>query len=83
MDFSWEVPMSSSLHALEAAALLLPPEERAKLAERLIASLDRDPEIVAAWDKEIMRRIAELDAGRLESTPASEVFAEARARLRA
>ncbi|TFH64365.1 MAG: hypothetical protein E4G90_08245 [Gemmatimonadales bacterium] len=41
MDFSWEAPMSSSLHALEAAALLLPPEERAKLAERLIASLDR------------------------------------------
>ena len=75
--------MSSSLHALEAAALLLPPEERAKLAERLIASLDRDPEIAAAWDEEIMRRIAELDAGRLESIPAEEVLAEARARLRA
>jgi putative addiction module component (TIGR02574 family) len=68
---------------LEAAALLLPPEERARLAERLIASLDRDPEVVAAWDEEIRRRIAELDAGRLESLPAEEVLEEARARLRA
>jgi putative addiction module component (TIGR02574 family) len=75
--------MSSSLHALEAAALLLPPEERARLAERLIASLDRDPEVAAAWDEEIRRRIEDLDAGRLESLPAEEVFEEARARLRA
>ena len=37
----------------------------------------------AAWDEEIMRRITELDVGRLESVPAEEVFAEARARLRA
>ena len=73
--------MSSSLHALEAAALLLPPGQRAKLAERLIASLDRDPGVEAAWDEEIMRRVAELDAGRLKSIPADEVFAEARARL--
>ena len=75
--------MSSTLHALEAAALLLPPEERARLAERLIASLDRDPEVAAAWDEEIRRRIEELDAGRLESHAAEEVFEEARARLRA
>jgi putative addiction module component (TIGR02574 family) len=74
--------MSSTLHALEAAALLLPPEERARLAERLIASLDRDPEVAAAWDEEIRRRIEELDAGRLESRPAEEVFEEARSRLR-
>ena len=75
--------MSSTLHALEAAALLLPPEERARLAERLIASLDRDPEVAAAWDEEIRRRIEELDAGRLESRPAEEVLEEARSRLRA
>jgi len=75
--------MPSPLHALEAAALLLPPEERARLAQRLIASLDRDPEVTEAWDQEIIRRIAELEAGRLESRPAEEVLAEARARLRA
>jgi putative addiction module component (TIGR02574 family) len=75
--------MSSSLHALEAAALLLPPEERAKLAERLIASLDRDPQVREAWDEEIMRRIQQLDAGQLGSDPAEEVLTEARARLKA
>jgi len=75
--------MSSPLHVLEAAALLLPSEERARLAERLIASLDRDPEIAAAWDEEILRRITELSADRLDSIPAGEVFEEARARLRA
>ena len=75
--------MSTSLHALEAAALLLPPEERAKLAERLIASLDRNPEVAAAWDEEIKRRITELDAGLLESIPSEQVMTEARSRLRA
>lgn len=50
--------MSSSLRALEAAAFLLPPEERAKLAERLIASLERNPEVEKAWEEEIKRRIA-------------------------
>ncbi len=75
--------MPSSLHALEAAALLLPPEERARLAQRLIASLDREPGIAEAWDQEIMRRIAEFHAGRLDSLSAEEVLAEARSRLRA
>jgi len=49
----------------------------------LIASLDRDPEVAAAWEEEVRRRIEELDAGRLESRPAEEVFEEARSRLRA
>jgi putative addiction module component (TIGR02574 family) len=75
--------MSSSLHAIEAAAFLLPPEERAKLAERLIASLERNPEVEKAWEEEIRRRIAEFDAGRIESVPAETVFKEARNRLRA
>ena len=75
--------MSSSLYAIEAAAFLLPPEERAKLAERLIASLERNPEVEKAWEEEIKRRIAEFAAGRIESIPAETVFEEARDRLRA
>ncbi|MEJ2542158.1 MAG: addiction module protein [Gemmatimonadota bacterium] len=80
-SFFLEDLMYSSIHALEAAALLLPPGERAKLAERLIASLDRDPEVQAAWDEEIRKRVADFDAGRLESVPAEEVLAEARSRV--
>lgn len=74
--------MSTPLRALEAAALLLPPPEREKLAERLLASLDRDPEIEAAWDEEIRRRIEAFEAGLYEEIPAEEVLAEARARLK-
>lgn len=75
--------MPSSLHAVEVAALELGPEERAQLAERLLASLPRDSEVQAAWDEEIKRRVAELEAGLMETIPAAEVFAEARSRLKA
>lgn len=74
--------MSSTLQALEAAALLLPSEQRAKLAERLIASLDRDPEIEEAWAEEIKRRIADLEAGLVDSIPAKQALEEARALLK-
>lgn len=74
--------MSSTLQALEAAALLLPSEQRAKLAERLIASLDRDPEIEAAWAEEIKRRIADLQAGLVDTIPAQKALEEARALLK-
>lgn len=74
--------MSSTLQALEAAALLLPSEQRAKLAERLIASLDRDPEIEAAWAEEIKRRIADLQAGFVDTIPAQKALEEARVLLK-
>lgn len=70
--------MSSTLQALEAAALLLPSEQRAKLAERLIASLDRDPEVEAAWAQEIKRRIADLEAGLVDTIPAEEALEQIR-----
>jgi hypothetical protein len=40
--------MSMTIDELEAAALELPAEERARLAERLIASLGADDEIEGA-----------------------------------
>lgn len=73
--------MGISISTVEAAALELPPEERARLAQRLLASLDRDPAVEAAWDEEIERRLAEFEAGRMEAIPADEVFEEARRRL--
>ena len=75
--------MSESLHAVEAAALELSPEDRARLAQRLLDSLPRDQGVEAAWDEEIKRRVAELEAGTMVTVPASEVFAEARRRLQA
>lgn len=44
---------------------------------------DEDPvEVEAAWAEEIQRRLDEYRAGTVRTIPASEVFAEARARLR-
>jgi putative addiction module component (TIGR02574 family) len=79
--------MSLPLDRLEAEALELPARERARLAHRLIASLDEDAdedpaEVERAWKEEIQRRLEEYRAGAVQAIPASEVFAEARARLR-
>ena len=74
--------MPKSLTALAAEALELNPEERADLAQRLLDSLPRDPEVAAALDEEIRRRVALFEAGELEMIPAEQVFAEARARLK-
>ena len=79
--------MGLPLKQVEAEALELPPQERAQLVRRLIASLDEeagvDPDAVErAWGEEIARRMAELEAGTAELIPAEEVFAELRARNR-
>ena len=42
--------MYETLEALEAEALKLAPSDRSRLAERLLASLDEDEEVEAAWD---------------------------------
>jgi putative addiction module component (TIGR02574 family) len=78
--------MSLSPQQIEAGALELPPSERARLARRLIQSLDQeveDPsEVERAWEAEIQRRLGEYRAGKVETTPAADVFSEARRRLR-
>lgn len=72
---------SNVTHRLEAAALALPREERARLAQRLIESLDDDPEVEEAWATEIQRRLDSIDRGEVEMIPAEQVLAEARRRL--
>ncbi len=73
--------MNSTLAEIEAQALQLSPHERGELAHRLIVSLDGPandtPEAIAqAWDEEIARRVAELEAGTAELIPNEQVFAE-------
>lgn len=67
---------------IESAALELPVHERARLAERLLASLDEDASVEAAWAAEIDRRVAAYRAGELTAVDGDEVMAEARARLK-
>jgi putative addiction module component (TIGR02574 family) len=68
---------------LEAAALSLPRSERARLAERLLASLDDDSEIEQAWAEEVRQRLEQYRTGKIKTVPAAEVHEEARRRLKA
>jgi putative addiction module component (TIGR02574 family) len=65
-----------------AEILRLPVEERARLALELIRSLDTGAEADAteAWDLEIARRGAEVDAGVAETMTIDEYRAHVRQR---
>lgn len=73
--------MSTSLELLEAEALKLAPADRAHLLERLVASLDSDPEVEEAWEKEADRREMELDSGAVTAVAGDEAMARLRSRL--
>ena len=63
--------MSRTFTDVWKEAAELSEEDRAALAGLLIESLEGepDPDIEAAWAAEIARRVAELDAGTVESIP--------------
>ena len=76
--------MSDLVTELSQRARELAPEDRARLAEELLASLEGDlePEVDAAWDAELCKRIAEVESGAVKLIPADEVFARVRRTLR-
>jgi putative addiction module component (TIGR02574 family) len=74
--------MPTELENIEARALKLTAEERAQLADRLIASLFEDKEVEEAWAAEVERRIKEIEAGRSKMTPAADAIARARAAIK-
>lgn len=78
--------MGAMLEELENKALQLTPKERGELIHRLIVSLECEPEdtpeaIAKAWDEEIARRVADMDAGRTKWIPADEVMARLRTKV--
>jgi putative addiction module component (TIGR02574 family) len=73
--------MSTNLEVLEAEVLQLAPAERSHLLERLIASLDSDPEVEKAWEQEADRREAELESGSISAVSGQDAIARLRARL--
>ncbi|HNQ04604.1 MAG TPA: addiction module protein [Thiobacillaceae bacterium] len=80
--------MTAELKDLAAQAMQLTPEERSQLAHQLILSLheasDDSPEAIArAWEEEIARRIADMDAGVTQWIPGEEVIAKMRAKIKA
>ena len=78
--------MAALLKEIEDQALSLTPKERGELIHRLIVSLDGEPEdtpeaIAKAWDEEIARRVADMDAGITKWIPADEVMTRLRAKV--
>ncbi|MGB9075122.1 MAG: addiction module protein [Terriglobales bacterium] len=67
--------ISPEVSKLLEQALALSVEEQEALAESLISNLGGkvDEAVVAAWDEEIQRRIAELDSGKAKTIPWTEV----------
>lgn len=71
--------MAASFKEIEQQAQALAAEDRAKLAETLLESLQTPlSEIETAWAQEIEERIAAFDRGETQAYAAEDVFAEAR-----
>jgi len=70
--------MSTHVTELFEKASTLSESERATLAGLLIESLESefDPDVEEAWRGEIERRLAELDAGTVETVPWETVKAK-------
>lgn len=72
-----------STDEIEAAALKLEPRARARLAGRLLESLDElsPDENARLWAEEAQRRADALDAGSLSSRSSEDVFRDAQNRI--
>ena len=76
--------MSSPARQIESKAMQLSARARARLAERLILSLDDEIDLdsEAAWIREGERRLDELRSGKVKGRSAAGVFRRARAAIR-
>ena len=72
--------MSISIEQIAEAALSLPSDARALLADRLVESLDplTDQDVRSAWAAEALRRLDDLRTGRVAGVPANEALLQAR-----
>lgn len=73
-----------STEELEVEALRLAPQERARLAQRLLESLENlsDDENARLWLEEAERRDQAWDLDPTMGRPANDVFRDASARLK-
>jgi putative addiction module component (TIGR02574 family) len=75
--------MTQEAHELLQKALALPENERAELAGNLISSLDTtvDPDVDAAWQNEVVRRLGEVQSGKVKTVPWEDVQRKSRTLL--
>lgn len=73
---------SLSVDEIEAAAAQLSADEREELIQRLIELENpADPEVEAAWEDEIARRLEEVRSGKVQCLDGDEVMREMRERF--
>jgi len=67
--------MAEDVSELLKKAMALPTEARAALAGQLLDSLDQtiDTTAEAEWEKEIERRVAQLESGSVQTIPWTEI----------
>ena len=71
----------TTVEALEAEALRLPPVDRARLLEMIAVSLPPEADVEEAWEREADRREAQITDGSVKLVPGDEALARLRARL--
>lgn len=71
--------MSATVEELETEVLALPAAQRAHLVEKLIASLDVEPDVENAWAEEVERRQGEIESGTVPLLPGAETLSRLRA----
>lgn len=76
--------MTIPVEKLVEAALALPSDARALLADRLAESLDplNDEDIRTAWSDEALRRLDETRSGKVTPIPGDEALAYIRTLLK-
>ena len=73
--------MPTTIKMLEVEVLRLPPVDRARLLDRLIASLDADEEVETAWDAVADQREREIASGAKQPMPLEALLASLEARF--
>jgi putative addiction module component (TIGR02574 family) len=71
--------VSETTQQLIASALQLSPQERADIANAILASLEDSPnegsyEVLLAWTDEIRSRIDDIDTGRVNAIASSDAW---------
>ena len=76
--------MNDQVVELAERGKALAPEDRSRLVDMLLASLNEGPlgEVEAAWDEEVERRLAAYNRGEVPAIDGEEVLAKAQALAR-
>lgn len=75
--------MSTTVDAVFAEAMKLSPEDRAEVIERLADTVWPAPPLHPAWEAEIARRVADMDAVSRPGIPAEQAMDQLRAMIEA